>query len=165
MMGKKSGDSYRRHYRLIILASLVMSLGCRVAQEEEHEEHFPAHWPSNFMEAADRLQLIVGSEGVIETKAPSVEQEFVDLVDWLPELIADSPVTKEEFDQIDSWAYPMARTLKDMLKKGANKASLVNQPGLGEGLSKLKQIAEKEKERIAADERERSTHKPEETPK
>jgi hypothetical protein len=155
MMVGKSGKALRVLRRLIVLGSSMFLLGCQ-PHEEEHEEHFPPHWPSSFIEAAERLDRIIQTQGPIETKAPSVEQELADLVDWLPELIADSSVSKSDFDRIDGWAFPMAPVLKAMVEKGSKREQMIAQPGLREGVASLLELADREKQRNASDERERA---------
>ena len=80
---------------LPLLLLLPMLVGCYTTpKEEEEEEHFPPHWPVTVFDASKRLKQIMDSDGVVESKATSIEREIVDLIVWLPELIADSDKTK-----------------------------------------------------------------------
>ena len=126
---------------LPFLLSLTMLGGCYTApKEEEEEEHFPPHWPVSVFEASKRLKQISDSNGAVESKATSIEREFVDLVIWLPELVADSDMTKTEFDEIDSWASKLASEGEVLFGKDAKIAELLRLKGLQESLVALQKL-------------------------
>ena len=126
---------------LPFLLLLTMLGGCYTApKEEEEEEHFPPHWPVSVFEASKRLKQISDSNGAVESKATSIEREFVDLVIWLPELVADSDMTKIEFDEIDSWASKLASEGEMLLGKDAKIAELLRLKGLQESLVALQKL-------------------------
>jgi len=128
---------------LLLLLLLTMVGGCyTVPKEEEAEEHFPPHWPVTVFEASKRLKQIADSDGAIETKAPSVEREFVDLITWLPELVADSDMTKAEFDEIDSWANKLASEAEVLLGLDTKLAELLRLNGLQESLLVLQKLCD-----------------------
>lgn len=127
-------------FPLLLLAMLV---GClSTPKEEEEEVHFPPHWPVTVFAASERLKQISSSDSSIESKAPSVERELVDLVTWLPELVADSDMTKEEFDRVDSWAAKLASDGERLLSKGAKLAELLRMDGLKESFFELHQMCD-----------------------
>ncbi|MCY3008766.1 MAG: hypothetical protein NTY42_02920 [Planctomycetota bacterium] len=129
---------------LALLSSLLLLTmlgGCYTApKEEEEEEHFPPHWPVTVFEASKRLKQISDSDGAVESKATSIEREFVDLMIWLPELVADSDMTKTEFDEIDSWASKLASEGEMLLGKDAKIAELLRLKGLQESLVALQKL-------------------------
>jgi hypothetical protein len=128
---------------LPFLLLLTMLGGCYTApQEEEEEEHFPPHWPVTVFEASKRLKQISDSNGAVESKATSIEREFVDLVIWLPELVADSDMTKTEFDEIDSWASKLASEGEVLFGKDAKIAELLRLKGLQESLLALQKLCD-----------------------
>jgi hypothetical protein len=133
-----------------LIACLLMIVGCQ-AEHDEHEEdsHFPPHWPKSFLEAADRLNQISTNPANTQPLAENIEQELVDLIDWLPELIADSDLSKEEFDKVDSWAYPLANELKQSIKAGTKVGDLLKNETLLKGLSDLTELANHTKRRQA----------------
>jgi hypothetical protein len=129
---------------LALLSSLLLLTmlgGCYTApKEEEEEEHFPPHWPVTVFDASKRLKQISDSNGAVESKATSIEREFVDLMIWLPELVADSDMTKTEFDEIDSWASKLASEGEVLLGKDAKIAELLRLKGLQESLVALQKL-------------------------
>ncbi len=128
---------------LFLWLLLAMLVGClSTPKEEEEEVHFPPHWPVTVFAASERLKQISSSDSSIESKAPSVERELVDLVTWLPELVADSDMTKEEFDRVDSWASKLASDGEMLLGKGAKLAELLRMDGLKESFFELHQMCD-----------------------
>ena len=103
------------HFRSIVwfvlfLAHCSLSLGCRwsseenqrTASEHDHEaehEHHPHHWPDNFLTAIRRMEEIRDHRQKHGDVA--IEEEFLDLIRWLPELVADTDLDKDTFDRID----------------------------------------------------------------
>ena len=138
---------------LLFLLLLPMLAGCCTAPiEEEEEEHFPPHWPVTVFEASKRIKQIVDSDGAVESKATSIEREFVDLIIWLPELVADSDMTKTEFDEIDSWASKMASEGEILLSKDAKISELLRMNGLQESLSVLHKLCDSYVAKMPVDE-------------
>lgn len=132
--------------RQIALIALVVCLigitGCRTEPDEhEDESHFPPHWPKTFLVAADRLEQIVANPTGTPSLAESVEQELADLVDWLPELLADSDISKEDFDKIDAWAFPLSIEFKTSVKDGKKVEELVKNETFRQGLAGLVDLA------------------------
>lgn len=123
-------------------ALFVSLAGCRTEHDDHEEEsHFPPHWPSSFLVATERLQQIANDPSGTKTEAESLEQELADLVDWLPELIADSDVRKADFDKVDSWAFPLASEFKKQLQGGAEVEDLVKNERFRKGLAGLVELA------------------------
>lgn len=128
--------------RIILIACLFMIVGCHSEHDEHDEEsHFPPHWPKSFLDASDRLNQISTNPENTQPLAENLEQELTDLIDWLPELIADSDLSKEDFDKVDSWAYPIANDLKKSIKAGTKLGDLLKNETLLKGLSDLTELA------------------------
>lgn len=125
-----------------LIACLLMIVGCHSEHDEHDEEsHFPPHWPKSFLDASDRLNQISTNPANTQPLAENIEQELTDLIDWLPELIADSDLSKEDFDKVDSWAYPIANELKKSIKAGTKLGDLLKNETLLKGLSDLTELA------------------------
>jgi hypothetical protein len=90
-------------YILVYTAIAMTFFGCRGKPTEEvHEEHFPPHWPKTIFVASERLNSLLKAEAVESLNAGiTLEQEWFDLVKWLPELAADSDLSEQEFNEID----------------------------------------------------------------
>lgn len=138
---------------LALLPFLLLLAGCYTApMEEEEEEHFPPHWPVTVFDASKRLKHIVDSDGAVEPKATSIEREFVDLIIWLPELVADSDMTKTEFDEIDNWASKLASEGEMLLSKDAKIPELLRMNGLQESMSALHKLCDSYAAKMPVDE-------------
>lgn len=134
----------------MLIAFSFMIAGCDTEHDEHHDDsHFPPHWPKSFLAAADRLEQISANPTNTPPLADSMEQELTDLIDWLPELIADSDLSKEEFDKVDGWAYPLANELKQSVKEGKKLDELLKSEVLREGLSSLAELARQTRTRQA----------------
>jgi hypothetical protein len=145
-----------RQIRWIAVIGLVMPLAGCSPEHDEHEEesHFPPHWPKTFLVATDRLEQIAANANSTSSLAESIEQELTDLVDWLPELLADSDISKEEFDKIDAWAFPLSIEFKKSVQAGKKIDELLKNETLRQGLASLVELASQTRKRIA-DERAR----------
>jgi hypothetical protein len=126
--------------------------GCRTENDDHDEEsHFPPHWPKTFLVAADRLEQIVTNPTGTPSLAESVEQELADLVDWLPELLADSDINKDDFDKIDAWAFPLSIEFKKSVQSGKKIDELVKNETLLQGLTGLSELASQTRKRLEED--------------
>lgn len=123
--------------------------GNNAGDAEEPEQHFPPHWPETISAATDRLAALAGGSA---EKAPhvlvSLEQEWVDLFRWLPELAADSEISKGDFDRIDEVASKYGIQMEKMLEKGNTLKQMTSEPGLAEALAWMQEISLKESSRI-----------------
>ncbi|WP_146512324.1 hypothetical protein [Thalassoglobus neptunius] len=105
-------EAYGRltRYRLfIVLFMLCTCCGCGGDEEEEHLEHIiPAHKPRNFAEAVSELQ----SRGVSiwdETASAEMKDEMLDIINWLPELAADSDLRRKQWETVQSTSQELSR--------------------------------------------------------
>jgi hypothetical protein len=110
----KTLNSTRMTGRLIacgvVFGVVVGFTGCQPqpnveGQNEESHEHFPAHWPYTVSRASARLaELVSNPKEVSKEHSVAPRDEFVDLVNWLPILAADSDLDRATFDRIDAWS-------------------------------------------------------------
>lgn len=79
----------------LVLATVV---GCGDEQESLHEhDHFvPAHWPSDLQRAS---QLIL-ERLPRATEDATARKELLDLMSWVPEIAADTPLGEPEWNPI-----------------------------------------------------------------
>jgi len=134
---------------------LCCLLGCQPASdvsEEEHEshEHFPPHWPHTIFKASDRLSELIANpaDASPPTALPSQitpQQEFIDLVGWLPILAADSDLDRATFDRIDSASSKLQSRWQTSQPKDL--PTLVNDPDAREIITWLADICHQERSR------------------
>jgi hypothetical protein len=132
---------------------LCLSFGCNAGEKSEstdaHEEHFPPHWPETIFVAADRLAVL---ESGSAEKGPdswvSLEQQWVDLFRWLPELAADSELSKNDFDRIDAISLKHGISMEKMLEQGKKLEQMKAEPGVTEAIATLQQICRQELQRL-----------------
>ncbi len=109
------------------LASVLLLTGCGVEKdslfEEDHE--IPAHWPSSLLDAVEkidqRLALLAGRTAPSAAKheqqdarqldSESCESELRDLVAWIPEVVADTDLTEEQWLPV----YELCEVMRDHL--------------------------------------------------
>lgn len=128
-----------------------MMAGCGFEQDDDHKEdgHFPPHWPKTFLAASDRLSQIAQNTDEIKSAAESLEQELVDLIDWLPELVADSDASQADFDSVDAWAFPLAGELKRSLSSGMKIDDMLRIDALQRGIKELAELAARVRTQLA----------------
>ena len=78
----------------------------------------------------------------------SPEQQWVDLFRWLPELAADSELSKIEFDQIDAISLKHGISMEKMLEQGKTLEQMKAEPGVSEAIATLQQICREELQRL-----------------
>jgi hypothetical protein len=127
--------------------------GCRESKHEDsshvHEEHFPAHWPVTIFVAADRLQALhADPKSGVSSASVSAEKQWVDLFRWLPELAADSDLTKSDFDRIDAISLKYAILFEKMLEQGQTIETMKSQAGVLDAIEMLQSICQTELRRL-----------------
>jgi len=72
------------------------------SEDHEHGHHDPEHKPKSFPEAVERLRGL--RPGLAERALPGSEEWeiAVDIVDWLPELAAESELNVREWNRVES---------------------------------------------------------------
>lgn len=132
------------------LLAMVMVTGCRQSDQpgEETHEHFPPHWPQTIFQASARLNEFAEKEEPTSThhQIPS-RQELIDLVGWLPILVADSDLDRETFDRIDAEATKIAARW-ERADASHNTRALINEPGVRELIQMLAEVCQREQSRI-----------------
>lgn len=122
----RSGGGNRLWAWLLVL---VLVTGCGKEKETlfEEEHDLPPHWPSSLADAAERIEqrldrLVKGS-GVSESQAvqqevdrkemEQCESELRDLVEWIPEVAADTDLTESQWLPI----YEMCEVMREHLSR------------------------------------------------
>jgi hypothetical protein len=130
-------------------------LGCQPSadvsdQEDESHEHFPPHWPNTIFKASDRLSELIANPGAASPQTAlatqiTPQQEFIDLIGWLPILAADSDLDRAAFDRIDA----ASSKLQSRWQKSQPKdlPTLVNDPDAREIITWLADICHQEQSR------------------
>jgi hypothetical protein len=82
---------------------LSLPTGCSratgVGEEDEHLEHFiPPHKPQTFRELVDELSKRVTHLSGATDPSSAELQELRDIIDWIPELAADSDLLKADWE-------------------------------------------------------------------
>ncbi len=101
----------RRACRLVVLLMClpVLLSGCESDVPEAAHE-IPAHKPAGFVEGVDALE----QRAVSATEwTDQQRQEFQEIVDWLPELAAQTDLVKAEWDRVQAEATKLLDILGD----------------------------------------------------
>ena len=93
----------------VLVLMLCLNLtGCGLSPSESDDDHIvhqiPIHKPATFADAVDQIRLrharLVKDFSTEDTNVIERQlTELIDIVGWLPELAADSPMKKREWDQ------------------------------------------------------------------
>jgi hypothetical protein len=148
-----------------LFVGITMMASCQTDKEEKGEhsrhedghedghhgehEHFPPHWPKDFLELSDRLKLIADNPSGTKSKARTLEQELTDLIDWLPEFLADSDVSEAEFNRVDTWAFPLASEFKKSVATNDKIDAMIQHELFRKGLPFLVELATDTRKRLA----------------
>lgn len=156
----KCNTSFDCVFHILCLGTLVtwfcMFSGCyggkqsdSTAPQEQREQHFPPHWPETIFVAAERLAALE-ADGLEKDSSTlvSLEQEWVDLFRWLPELAADSEISKADFDRIDAINMKFGVTMEKMLEQGKTLKQMKSEPGILESIALIQQICREELQRL-----------------
>ena len=86
--------------------------------DHHHLEHFvPHHKPANFAEAVDeiehRAEHLSEHAGHGHDDEAEEFQELVDIINWIPELAADSDLNEADWNKANSAAVALAKILPD----------------------------------------------------
>lgn len=137
-------------HKVLWMALICLAVGCHhsSAIEDEHE-HFPPHWPESIFQAAERLHQVASDSMPNPISAEvSLEREMCDLIRWLPQLIADSDFSKNEFDLVDAWSNQYLPLLEKLTRDGKPLSEMLQQSGLKDRIFELRELCRKESERI-----------------
>lgn len=112
-----------------LLSGLFTLSGCLQGRESLHEmDHvLPTHWPADLGDAADklrqRLRLCQGEPGETEATTQAA-RELKEIVEWLPEIAADTDLPEEDWDAIYQQVQGLRNQLGDSAKTVAMAAAL-----------------------------------------
>lgn len=80
--------------RLLLIAIPLSALGCGSDQPAPHREHvIPAHWPTDLPDA--RAKILERLETSGDATFPAAELR--DIIGWLPEIAADTPLSESQW--------------------------------------------------------------------
>lgn len=111
-----------------------MLSGCAQEKESlhEHEHDEPKHWPDNMAQAAEFIEARVQKLGETTTEpAEEIESELQDLVEWAPEIAADTGLGENDWVPI----YEMSEAIRKHMRGGD-----VTAPELASDLEKLARL-------------------------
>lgn len=110
-------------FRLLWMSVLCLSglAGCAGNARPEHqgsvEEHhgIPAYKPATFRDAVDQLPRRLAEVFEHGSEAPLAEQEkeLTDIVQWLPELAAETDLRKADWEQVQRLALQLQQALAE----------------------------------------------------
>ncbi|MEM8735573.1 MAG: hypothetical protein AAGG44_15170 [Planctomycetota bacterium] len=138
-------------YMICVLATTVFFSGC-VAESESLHEHGhvePRHWPSSIVQAADYIEQRL-AELQAATDEPTAERRSVlldelnDLVEWSPEVAADSDLPEAKWIPI----YEISETIRGHLSAGDSELKSIS--GEFEELTTLLRAAGEEVAKLEA---------------
>lgn len=111
-----AGSSAMRLMLLLLLACCVLGCGGGEHHEDDEEDHhIPPHRPANLSAAVSQLEERPAALlKAIESKDSSAEtlfSELRDIVRWVPEIAADSDMTKQPWDEVHAAALKLEQLL------------------------------------------------------
>lgn len=89
--------------RLLACLGMVVVVGCVAERESLHEldHQEPAHWPKSMEEAAEfiasRVQVLAPHTQADDAQARQAISQLRDLVEWSPELAADTDMSEADW--------------------------------------------------------------------
>jgi hypothetical protein len=97
---------------IVILLLTTLSLGCVAEKESLHEmdHELPPHWPQNMGDAAQKIEQRLG-QIEIKVSLETTREELMDLIEWAPEVAADTDLPEVEWVPI----YELSETLRQHL--------------------------------------------------
>lgn len=101
----------------LMLLGVVLLTGCVEEKESLHEDdhELPAHWPASMADAADKIDQRIGLlGGDTQQDIELARSELQDLVEWAPEVAADTDIREEDWNLI----YESSETLRKHLAAG-----------------------------------------------
>lgn len=111
------------HIKLFFLLAACVLAGCGQEKESlhEHEHDAPEHWPGDMAEAAEfimqRVELLSATDSQPsqdEESGKTTEGELRDLVEWAPEVAADTDLPEVDWVPV----YEMSEVIRKHLQSG-----------------------------------------------
>jgi hypothetical protein len=109
---------------LLMACCLSLPAGCSratgVGEEDEHLEHYiPPHKPQNFRELVEQLsKRVTRLAGATDPSAAEL-QELRDIIDWIPELAADSELLKADWELAERTGKELQQSYLECFGTGA----------------------------------------------
>ncbi len=97
----------------VLIFLLVFGAGCVAEKKSLHEmdHELPPHWPLHMEDAAKKIeQRLSGSQD--KESAEKVYQEVLDLIEWAPEVAADTNLSEADWVPI----HELSETLRNHLR-------------------------------------------------
>lgn len=92
--------AHRLFWRISLLLLACYGCGHHEEDEDHHLEHLiPAHKPESFAEAVTELKSR-GPAVFAGEATDDAQQELLDIINWLPELAADSDLKRKQWEQV-----------------------------------------------------------------
>lgn len=106
--------------RCLMAASMVMplaSVGCTagVQHGQEVSHALPSHHPQTFHRAVDAIaerSAIISMSAAAEADRDRARSELLDILRWLPDLAADTPLNRSNWDEVAAIAGSLTRTVE-----------------------------------------------------
>ncbi len=140
-----------RHIKLLLLLVAFVLTGCAQEKESlhEHEHDAPKHWPRDMAEAAEFIKQRVDLLNAVSTDplkdaelAKNTEEELQDLVEWAPEVAADTDLPEVDWVPV----YEMSEVIRKHLQSGD-----VSAADLSGDLKKLAKLLEEAHTKLPSD--------------
>ena len=124
LLRKLHSFNCRNFFAACLLICLLLT-GCGAEKESlfEEEHDLPAHWPSSLTDAADKIDKRLGRLGSLtsesnhaseQTAIDQCEDELRDLVEWIPEVAADTDLSEVQWLPI----YELSEVMREHLSRG-----------------------------------------------
>ncbi len=99
----------------------VANLGCVEGRSSNHEldHQVPPHWPQSLSDAADKIEARLATMRSSGQGTTAARSELLEIVDWLPEVAADSALDESSWNEI----YTACTRLKTLLGRSDSAAS------------------------------------------
>ena len=104
----------------LLAGAMLLCLGACAKEAEslhEHTHDTPGHWPSGMRQAADfieeRLQQLTSDDQLDEEAESQVKEEILELIEWTPEIAADSELLEADWIPI----YELSEAIRSHLGK------------------------------------------------
>ena len=98
-----------------MLLLTTFSLGCVAEKESLHEmdHELPPHWPVNMEDAAEKIEQRL-SQIEVKESPETTREELSDLIEWAPEIAADTDLPELEWIPIREAGQQTALSRQDI---------------------------------------------------
>ncbi len=105
----KKAFEFARKWATCLALFTTISLGCVAEKESLHEtdHELPTHWPQNMEDAAQKIEQRLGQLEIKES-LKATRGELLDLIEWAPEVAADTDLPELDWVPI----FELSETLR-----------------------------------------------------